>query len=73
MDYKTEFIKMLSEKTGKTNISGSTDLRSLGIDSLDLVEIVMQAEEKFKVTFSNDELNGFKTVDDVNKAISLKM
>jgi acyl carrier protein len=73
MDYKTEFIKMLSEKTGKTNISGNTDLRSLGIDSLDLVEIVMQAEEKFKVTFSNDELNGFKTVDDVNKAISLKM
>jgi acyl carrier protein len=64
---------MLSEKTGKTNISGNTDLRSLGIDSLDLVEIVMQAEEKFKVTFSNDELNGFKTVDDVNKAISLKM
>ena len=73
MDYKTEFIKMLSEKTGKTNISGNTDLRSLGIDSLDLVEIVMQAEEKFKVTFSNDELNGFKTVEDVNKAISLKM
>jgi DnaJ-class molecular chaperone len=32
-----------------------------------------EAEEKFKVTFSNDELNGFKTVDDVNKAISLKM
>jgi acyl carrier protein len=73
MDYKAEFIKMLSEKTGKTNISGNTDLRSLGIDSLDLIEIVMQAEEKFKVTFSNDELNGFKTVDDVNKAISLKM
>jgi acyl carrier protein len=73
MDYKKEFIKMLSEKTGKTNISGNTDLRSLGIDSLDLVEIVMQAEEKFKVTFSNDELNGFKTVEDVNKAISLKM
>jgi acyl carrier protein len=73
MDYKTEFIKMLSEKTGKTNINGNTDLRSLGIDSLDLVEIVMQAEEKFKVTFSNDELNGFKTVEDVNKAISLKM
>jgi acyl carrier protein len=73
MDYKKEFINMLSEKTGKTNINGNTDLRSLGIDSLDLVEIVMQAEEKFKVTFSNDELNGFKTVDDVNKAISLKM
>lgn len=73
MDYKAEFIKMLSEKTGKSNINGSTDLRSLGIDSLDLVEIVMQAEEKFKITFSNDELNGFKTVDDVNKAISTKL
>lgn len=73
MDYKTEFIKMLTAKTGKKDINGSTDLRSLGIDSLDLVEIVMEAEEKFKITFSNDELNGFKLVDDVVKAINTKI
>ena len=73
MDYKTEFIKMLTAKTGKKDMNGSTDLRSLGIDSLDLVEIVMEAEEKFKITFSNDELNGFKLVDDVVKAINTKI
>jgi acyl carrier protein len=73
MDYQAEFINMLKTKTGKKDIIGTTDLRSLGIDSLDLVEIVMEAEEKFKITFSNDELNGFKTVDDVVKAISQKI
>ena len=73
MDYQAEFINMLKTKTGKKDINGATDLRSLGIDSLDLVEIVMEAEEKFKITFSNDELNGFKTVDDVVKAISQKI
>ena len=73
MDYKTEFIKMLTAKTGKKDINGTTDLRSLGIDSIDLVEIVMEAEEKFKITFSNDELNGFKLVDDVVKAINTKI
>lgn len=73
MDYKAEFIKMLNVKTGKKDITGTTDLRSLGIDSLDLVEIVMEAEEKFKITFSNEELNAFKLVDDVVKAINKKI
>ena len=73
MDHKTEFINMLSTKTGKKNISLETDLRSLGIDSLDLVEIVMEAEEKFKITFSNEELNSFKVVNDVVVAISKKV
>ena len=53
-------------------ITGETELRSLGIDSLDLVEIVMEAEEEFGIAFSNDELNNFTTVNDVVNAIKSK-
>jgi acyl carrier protein len=72
MDYLASFIELLAERSNSTNITGETELRSLGIDSLDLVEIVMEAEEKFDIAFSNDELNNFTTVNDVVNAIKAK-
>ena len=72
MDYLASFIDLLSTRTNSKDITGETELRSLGIDSLDLVEIVMEAEEKFGITFSNDELNNFTTVNDVVNAIKAK-
>jgi len=72
MDYLASFIDLLSTRTNSKDITGETELRSLGIDSLDLVEIVMEAEEKFGIAFSNDELNNFTTVNDVVNAIKAK-
>ena len=72
MDYLASFIELLAERSNSNNITGETELRSLGIDSLDLVEIVMEAEEKFDIAFSNDELNNFTTVNDVVNAIKSK-
>ena len=72
MDYLASFIELLAERSNSNNITGETELRSLGIDSLDLVEIVMEAEEEFGVAFSNDELNNFTTVNDVVNAIKSK-
>ena len=72
MDYLASFIELLSKRTNNKEITGETELRSLAIDSLDLVEIVMEAEEEFGVAFSNDELNNFTTVNDVVNAIKSK-
>ncbi|MDD3383895.1 MAG: phosphopantetheine-binding protein [Bacilli bacterium] len=73
MDYLAVFIELLKEKIGDKEITGNTDLRGLGIDSLDLVEIIMQAEEKFNIQFTNEELNNFQTVNDVVLAIKKKV
>lgn len=73
MDYLKAFIELIGKRANTTNITGETELRSLGIDSLDLVEIVMDAEEEFNIQFSNDELNSFVTVNDVVNAIKSKM
>ena len=72
MNIYEEFVEILKGKASVKEIERTSDLRSLGIDSLDLVEIIMDVEDKFGIQFENDELNKFVTVDDVVKAIEAK-
>ena len=37
----------------------------LGIDSLGLVKLVLDLEEAYKISISDDECSGIKTVDDL--------
>lgn len=48
----------------KESISESTDLQSLFIDSLDLLEIVMDFEDKYNIDFNDDKLDNLNTVGD---------
>jgi len=70
--YSQKFIEMLQDKVNGKEVTLDSNLKDLGIDSLDLVEIVLQAEEDFGITFSDDELNSFKTVKDVCKVLDEK-
>lgn len=73
MNYLEEFVKILAGKVKEQNIKEETELKNLGVDSLDLVEIIMDVEEKYGITFTNEELNSFVTVGDVVKVIEGKM
>ncbi len=71
---KLEEIKnMFAEKVKVDNINPNMELKALGLDSLDLVELIMDIEEKYGVEFSNEELMSFKTVEDVLKSIEKKL
>ncbi|MDD2433870.1 MAG: phosphopantetheine-binding protein [Bacilli bacterium] len=72
MEIEKKFIEILRKKIGDKEVKSDTDLRGLGIDSLDLVEIIMESEDVFGVQFSNEELNNFQKVSDVVKAIEAK-
>lgn len=48
----------------KDAISESTNLHSLFIDSLDLIEIVMDFEHKYDIDFDDDKLDNLYTVGD---------
>lgn len=73
-DFFDEFVKILNEKLGsKTKITMESNLKDLGLDSLDLVEIVLDAEERLGITFENEELLSFKTVGDVVKCARGKL
>ena len=68
-----EFVKMLAGKIKAQDVKEETELKSLGVDSLDLVEIIMDVEEKYGITFTNEELGSFVTVGDVVKTIQGKL
>ena len=40
-------------------------IEDLGADSLDLVELIMEMEENFKIQISDDELEKIRTIQDV--------
>lgn len=73
MDVFNEFVVLLRKVVKSKEITMETELRTLGIDSLDLAEIIMEAEEKFNVAFTNDELSKLVKVADVVNTINSKL
>ena len=52
MNYFEEFKSIIAAKTGDASkITMDSNLKQLGLDSLDLVEIVLDGEEKIEVNF----------------------
>lgn len=72
MKYSDNFLETLKAKANGKDVTPESALKDLGIDSLDLVELVLDAELEYGVTFSNDELTSFKTVKDVMEALDKK-
>jgi acyl carrier protein len=74
MEVSLQKIEQVFAKTvKKDHVDANTELRELGLDSLDLVELMMELEEEFSIEFNNDEMLGFKTVKDVYLAIEAKV
>lgn len=61
-----ELKKIIQEKVGsEVEITMDSELKSLGIDSLDLLETVIDVETKLGIKFEDEELVSFVTVGDV--------
>lgn len=72
METKERIINLLAEKLGyeKAEINENQDLiNDLGIDSLDMVEIIMGVEEEFGLRIDDKEVDGIKTVEDLIKKV----
>lgn len=68
-----EFKKIIENHSKNTNISMESSLKDLGLDSLDLLEIVTEGEELLNITFEDEELLSFKTVADVVNCAERKL
>lgn len=73
MNKLDEIKQLFMEKTKVSELDSNMELKSLGLDSLDLVELIMDIEEKFGIEFNNEELMSFKTIGDVFEAIEKKL
>ncbi len=62
-----ELLRSLLAEKVKDNaeITPRTNLRELGIDSVDLVEILLNFEEKMNLTFEDEAMLKLNTVQDV--------
>ena len=63
---------ILSEKVDISNLKEEDSLTSLGLDSLDLVEVMLAIEDKLSIEFTSDEIAGLSTLKDVVKLIERK-
>ena len=64
MKYKDEVFKIIKSKTNK-QFDKSTVIRELGLDSIDLIEMVVEFEEQFNVSIPTEKIKDIKTVGDI--------
>ncbi|MBQ7225816.1 MAG: acyl carrier protein [Clostridia bacterium] len=66
-----KIIEIISERTDipVTAISAETNLLELDIDSLDIINIVMDVEYSFNVKFYDDEIIELRTPTDIEQTI----
>lgn len=73
MDVKEKVKEIIQKRTNIEKISEDDDLSALGLDSLDLVEVMLEIEEAFNIEFSNEEIEEIKLLKDVLLLIEKKI
>ena len=68
MDTMEKVVTLLSEQLGvdKDTINAESDVvKDLGADSIDVVQLLMEMEDEFGVTVTEDDAGNLKTVGDI--------
>ena len=72
MNTENIVIEGLKKVAKNKEVTLESNLKDLGLDSLDVVELLMDLEEEFDVEFENEEMVSLKTVKDVVETIDNK-
>ncbi len=72
MEYFDKIKERLTPKLKGKELTKESLFKDLGIDSLDLVDLVFELEEEIGVQFDDDELLKIKTVQDLLNLIDTK-
>lgn len=72
MEYFDKIKERLESKLKGKELTADMTFKDLGIDSLDLVDLVFELEEEIGVQFEDDELLKLKTVQDLLDLIQIK-
>lgn len=73
MDKLNEIKARLATAAHKDSVEGSMKLRELGIDSLDIVELLLQLEEDYGVHFDDMDMSTLVTVQDLLDTIAKQL
>ena len=72
MDKVAVIREIMSKRIDVTNLKETDELSALGLDSLDLVEVVMEIETELGIQFEMEEIASFKTLKDVIDCVNSK-
>lgn len=67
-----EIKAMFAERINK-EVNDEQSLKELGLDSLDVVEMCLDLEDRYGIRFTTEELGTFKTVGDLLHSIDIKI
>ena len=73
MDKLEEIKGRLAAVAHRDSVDGQLKLRELGIDSLDIVELLLQLEEDYGVHFDDMDMSSLVTVQDLLDAIAQQL
>lgn len=73
MDKLSEIRQRLASAAHKDSVEDSMKLRELGIDSLDIVELLLQLEEDYGVRFDDMDMSNLVTVKDLLDTIAKQL
>lgn len=63
---------IMKRKHNKEHVELHSTMKDLGVDSLDLVEVVLEVEELLGISFEDEELVSMKTIQNVVDTINRK-
>lgn len=72
MNIQEHVLEGLKKVVKGKEVSLESNLKELGLDSLDVVDMLMDLEEKFGIEFDNEEMMAFTVVNDIVAAIENK-
>ena len=73
MDKINEIKAKFAEAAHKDKIEDNMNLRDLGLDSLDIVELLLQMEEEYGIHFDDMDMTNLVTVKDLLDAIASQL
>lgn len=73
MAIRDEVLNGLQDKLGLDNLNESSRLQDLGIDSLDVVEYLLEIEETYNIEFPPEEMQNLSTLGDLIRIIESKV
>lgn len=73
MNIQEQVLEGLKKVVKGKEVTLQSNLKELGLDSLDVVDMLMDLEEKFGVEFENEEMMSFEVVQDIITAIENKI
>ncbi len=73
MEYISKVKEILGKKVNVSTLKEDDNLTDLGLDSLDLVETMIEIEEELGIEFTSEEIANLKTLKDVTLLIEKKL